>query len=455
MDLHAERQCIDELRGGELKKLLLLYDANFDGLYKYVLRRVGDSQETERIIRTTFLDAIGQAKNTPMDVQYLVWLYSLAKPRVWEYINEVSFPRDKGLIFTDKQAQVQSEDVLVRAENMIKKLSLEEREILRLKFFEEVTDGDVMTILGITDGSIGAKIYRVLKRSHFLLFGESDSRQGVYFGELSGFLAQIRELEKIGIPQALKIDLCADLLRRIEKREVDAEIEVEAGAKTEAGFGTEREIELESESGREGEEREGNNLPFKQKEPEPVYSNDPAKIYVEAVKQIKREEEEEAKKNRESFERGEKILEFVDKWKYVLAIVPIVFFIGIVSVVVYYFVDFSGGGAAGDKVTRGYPTICSSEVVFNGDFSDGERRSLNKDVSDAVCGSFDVKELEISKIRERKVMVNVDIDGGMIEYRFVRKNNEWRIVKYAKTSDSDQKSGKIYRNSRVPRGTAS
>jgi hypothetical protein len=55
--------------------------------------------------------------------------------------------------------------------------------------------------LGIEDGTIGPKIYRVLKRAHFLLFGESDERQGVYFGELSGFLARMRDLEYIDVPE--------------------------------------------------------------------------------------------------------------------------------------------------------------------------------------------------------------------------------------------------------------
>ena len=86
MDLYVERQCVDKMKGGNSKQFLLLLDANFVDVYGYVARRVGDRAEVEKIVRLTFLDALGQIGNTPTDVSYLIWLYSLAKPRVWDYI---------------------------------------------------------------------------------------------------------------------------------------------------------------------------------------------------------------------------------------------------------------------------------------------------------------------------------------------------------------------------------
>ena len=98
MDLYAERQCVDAMKAGESSKFLLLFEDNFVETYKYVVRRVGDREEVERILRLAFLDALGQVQNTPVDVSYAVWLFSLGRPRVADYLAKQSMPSARGLI---------------------------------------------------------------------------------------------------------------------------------------------------------------------------------------------------------------------------------------------------------------------------------------------------------------------------------------------------------------------
>lgn len=407
MDLHAERQCIDGIKREDMKKFTLLFDAYFDDIYKYVKRRVGDGAETERITRVTFLEAINRRKEIPENIGFGVWLYSVAKPKVWEYINEVSFPRDKGIIFTDKNI-APGDDALERTERMLKKMSLEEREILRLKFFEEVSDGDVTTVLNVEEASIGVKIYRVLKRAHFLLFGESDEKQGIYFGELSGFLSRIRELEKIGIPEGFKLSLRADIDMRISRR--DDGLEVPPPLPQEISVAVE----------------------------EKIGSDDPAKIFVEAVREMKKEEQEEQKEQEE-----DQFVNFIERWKNLLILIPVFVFAMVVSIIVINFVDFGNG----DLIPRGYPTICEKDVNFYGVFSDGDKRAINKQISNVVCDKFDVENLQIARRGQDTVEVSVDIEMALLEYTFVRENNDWEIKRYEKIIDSDEKPGKIYRNS--------
>lgn len=418
MDLYVEKQCVDQIKAGNMKRFLLLFDANFADLYRYVARRVGESEQVERIARLTFLDALVQTQATPSDTAYLVWLYSLARPRVWEDISRSSFPEKQGLISSTPEAAVpgsDAEEALNKVEKMMKKLSLEEREIFRLKFFEEVSDGDVMTILGVSEGTIGAKIYRVLKRAHFLLFGESDERQGVYFGELTGLLSRVRGLEKIVIPEVFKLSLRADLSARIDRREFAVEAE---GPKMPP-------VTIMNEDSRE----------FKG-------SNDPAKIFVEAVKEMRDEEEAQRLRNQLKIEREERVFDFVERWKWLFAAIPAAIFVGIVGFFAFR-VFFNG------VIERGYPVACETEVVFKGDFSNGEKRSVNKGVSDRICGKFEVNKLLITRLEDGKVKVNVDVPNWMLEYKFakkIKKASPWRIKEYARTLSSNEKSGKISRN---------
>lgn len=429
MDLYVERQCIQQMRDGNIKQFLLLFDANFVELYKYVSRRVGVGEVADKIIRLTFLDALGQIQTTPSEGSYLVWLFGLTKSRVWEEISRSSFPERQGLISAvpaDGQPQSsENEEAIMKVEKMMKKLSLEEREIFRLKFFEEVSDGDVMTIIGISEGAIGAKIYRVLKRAHFLIFGESDERQGVYFGELTGLLSRVRELERIMIPEVFKLSLRADLSSRIDRREfaINSEPMEEEGPKAPP-------VTVVTEA-------------FKG-------SNDPAKIFVEAVKEMREEEEIQRLQDNLRFEKEEKVFDFLEKWKWAFALVPGVVFFGLIGIFIFNL--FIGDGL----IKRGYITACNIEVSFKGDFGDGEKRNVNKGISDKICGHFDVKKLLITRLDDGKVQVNVDVPQWLLEYKFAKKlkdpsagvaaaiNSEnWRIKEYARTLSGDEKSGKI------------
>lgn len=421
MDLYVERQCVEQIKKGNTKQFLLLFDASFQDLFKYVARRGGSGEDVENTVRLVFLDALGQIQNTPQDVSYSVWLYSLAKPRVWDQISKASFPEKQGLISAtpDGNSDAGVEDLVARTEKIMKKLSLEEREILRLKFFEEVADGDVMTILGMEEGTIGSKIYRVLKRAHFLLFGEGDERQGVYFGELSGFFSRTREVEKITIPEVFKLSLRADLSGRIERREfaVDADPVEEMGPK-------EPPVKIISE--------------------EFIGSSDPAKVFVEAVKEMRAEEELQRVRDQLKLEREEKVFDFFERRKKTLVVIPSVIFVGLLAFFLVKAFDVSLFEEEG--IERGYPTECSIDVEFKGEFSYEEKISVNLGISDRICSNFDVKKLVIARQGDDKVKVNVDVLDGLLEYKFVRETDDWKIKEYVRINSSDEKSGQVQRS---------
>ena len=409
MDLYVEKQCVDKMRGGSAKQFLLLYDANFVDVYKYVARRVSDRAKVEKIVRLTFLDALGQIGNTPTDVSYLIWLYSLAKPRVWDYIARGSASGQSGLVTPFDLEKKENEEVVRRVDKMMKKLSLEEWEILRLKFFEEVADGDLITVLGIEEGKVGKRIYQVLKRAHFLLFGEEEGKKKVYFGKLSGLFEKVRRLEEVEVPEILKLSLKADFTNRIERK----------------NFAIVGEIVEEKK-------------PFEIKEkPVGKGSNDPAKIFVEAAREMKEEEAEKRVRQQEDLDRRERTYDIVDRWKGVVALVPVVLFVWIVLFVVLNFGDFFGG------VKRGYSNSCEVEVDFDGDFSDGVRRSVDVGITNRICEHFEVSEMQVVYVDGGVVNVEVDVVDWFLEYEFVRKDNEWRIQKYARTSYSNQESGQV------------
>jgi DNA-directed RNA polymerase specialized sigma24 family protein len=403
MDLHVEKQCVDQMKSGNTRQFLMLFDAYFLDLYKYAARRVMHGEDIELIVRLTFLDALGQIQNTPSDTGYLMWLYSLAKPRVFDYLSRASFPEKRGLIDANA-VNVGAEKGQV--DNMFQKLSLEEREIIRLKFFEEVTDGDVMVILGETEGTIGARIYRVFKRAHLLLFGESDARQGVYFGELSGFLSRVRNLENIIVSDAFKLSLRMDISQRIDRRDFAIDVNPE--------------------------DEVSQTPPFIAKDEGKTGSGDLAKIFVDAVKEMKEEEKIKAIEDQLKEERMEKLYDIFDKFKGVLLVFPAVVLAVVIGIFVY---KYAGVENAGDlnKIKRVYLTSCDISVVYVGNFSDAEKRKINEGVSDRLCGHFDVNNLVIRRGGDGAIRVALGIPDWFLKYKFARKVDEWRIKEYERT----------------------
>lgn len=442
MDLYVERQCVDQMKAGDAKKFLMLFEAYFASVYSYVARRVDDSQEIERIVRLAFLDAVGQIQNTPNDTAYVVWLYSLAKPRAWSYMNKASFPKKQGLIDSDavesdRAAEPFTDMTIQKVSNMFKKLTMEESEILRLKFFEELADGDVLFVLGGEESLIGPKIYRVLKRAHFLLFGESDQKQGVYFGELSGLLERAKSLEKIDVPEAFKLSLKADLEAKQSRKESAFESAFEAPVNA----------PFEAPIFPEDFDNGGGKAPWEEIKPEEkiehVGSNDPAKIFVQAVKEM-REEEAAVKANIsaiDEFEEKEKLLEIFDKLRWLLILVPVVLFTTIVIVVIRNLWP-------DQKIQRFVAAdICAEEAIFKGGLTDDEKKDIGKNIVKEICENFEVKKLTVDKIADNKIKINVDVTGAVLEYKLAKENSRWLIKKYAKTPDSDQEQGKVSRDS--------
>ncbi len=447
MDLYVEKQCVSQMKAGNAKQFLMLFDAFFDDLYRYVARRVDSPADIRKIVKLTFLDALGQIQNTPEDSGYLVWAYALAFPMVRDSIAKSSFSGpDFGSEEDVSGRSAEDNDIVAMTEKVMKKMTLEEREIVRLKFFEQVSDGDVMTVLGLSEESVGIKIYRVLKRLHFLLFGDNRTKTGVYFGDVSGLFEKARSLEKIEIQDLFKLELRTTISNKIDRQDLAIDAEVVADKEVRAEEWTVKASPFEEPQ---------------EKDILSVGSDDPAKVFVKAAQQmtdsdwadletekqekIRKIEEDEAVSN--GFDH-EKLMDFLEKWKGVLIGAPMfLFFVVGVYVALNIFV-FNG------KIERGYPVVCAAAkagvvdfsggifggilpsnnpISGDGKFYDAEKRSIASQIVNKACGAFKVESLVVKKVDDTTLQVNVAVKDWKMEYKFVKNDQQWRIKKFLKT----------------------
>jgi len=75
-------------------------------------------------------------------------------------IADLTVDQNRDAVVKEKQAEVQK---------VLDQLDDEEREIIRLKFFEEVSNIEIAEIMGLSANHIGVKVYRTLKKVKQLL----------------------------------------------------------------------------------------------------------------------------------------------------------------------------------------------------------------------------------------------------------------------------------------------
>ena len=144
--------------------------------------------------------------------------------------------------------------------------------------------------------------------------------------------------------------------------------------------------------------------------------------------------------------QSEQRFDFIERWRYALAFIPAFLFVIVAG---YVLVDLFNLFGENTRL-RGYPTSCAIEVEFEGVLADGEKREINKQVSSRICDHFgEVGALKVSRDDvESPVQVAVDLPEWMLDYDFVRKSGEYRIRKYVRNLNSDEKPRKVQRDTR-------
>ncbi len=162
----------------DTEKFILLYDKYFDQIYRYIYRRVDDKETVQDLVSQTFYDALAHLQSYEWrGFPFSSWLYKIAHNNVLKWYRDHNKVRvieiDQAHQVVDTQADqhgdaIQNEQKS-EIQNLLHKLDPDEQEIIRLKYFEEVSNIEIAEIMGLSPNNIGVKIYRTLKKLKQLL----------------------------------------------------------------------------------------------------------------------------------------------------------------------------------------------------------------------------------------------------------------------------------------------
>lgn len=146
-----------------------LYDLYVDRLFRYAYRQMGDEALAQEVTAVAFEKALHHIQEyEPRGVSFLAWLYRIARNEAislhrkrkwlapWRIIGQTE-PR-----VTETAVQRQQE--FHQLHQALARLSAKDREIIQLRYFEELASEEVAAVLDCSVDNVYVRLHRALKK---------------------------------------------------------------------------------------------------------------------------------------------------------------------------------------------------------------------------------------------------------------------------------------------------
>jgi RNA polymerase sigma-70 factor (ECF subfamily) len=170
---------IDRARSGDRAAFGELYDTHVDAVYRYVLYRVREPSDAEDLTSEVFTRAFANIHRYRWQGKsFLAWLYTIARNAVTDRrrrerptvdLDDAYGVAEEGPTAHDRAVRGEQVDALRGA---VKHLTVEQQEVLVLRFVENMSSRQVAKVLGKNEGAIRALQFRALGRLRKLLTSE-------------------------------------------------------------------------------------------------------------------------------------------------------------------------------------------------------------------------------------------------------------------------------------------
>lgn len=170
-------------RQGQSKALSELYDHFFEKIYRFIYYRVGHKETAEDLTEDIFVKAFGSLKNLKSDAVFESWLYQIARNKVIDYyrskkllvpIDEIENTLEYSTNVIDNVNLGFEQKILLR---LLKELTTEQQTIIKLKFFEELSNDIIAKITGKEEGAIRVIQHRAITKLRSLIKSDYPSQE--------------------------------------------------------------------------------------------------------------------------------------------------------------------------------------------------------------------------------------------------------------------------------------
>lgn len=163
-----EEECITRAQRGDVAAFSELVARFQDRIYRFLVRLTGSREDALDLTQETFLRAFQSLAAWHADAQFTTWLFRIARNQAFDLLRRrktVEFVAlDDDMDFADSapgpQATLETAQRLRALDAALRRLPLEQREILLLRELEELPYEDIATVLGLNLGTVKSRIAR-------------------------------------------------------------------------------------------------------------------------------------------------------------------------------------------------------------------------------------------------------------------------------------------------------
>jgi len=173
-----EKKEVDKQRDRE-NRLAGLYDEYFDRIARYIYVRIGDRNEAEDLAGEVFVKALESLKSyKERGIPMQAWLFRIAHNLVVDHLRKArrlkTVPIDTVQIEAreDPVATAEKSIEVERVNKAMQKLTPEQREVVRLRFFGDLSSKEVGAILRKSDGAVREMQRAAIEKLRGLLTSE-------------------------------------------------------------------------------------------------------------------------------------------------------------------------------------------------------------------------------------------------------------------------------------------
>jgi RNA polymerase sigma-70 factor (ECF subfamily) len=171
----AERRLAARLRAGDPGALEDAYRAYSAATFGLLLRLLGEREAAEDVQQQVFTEVWRRAADyDPRRAGLLTWVMTIARSRAIDHLRRrIPEPRDPQL--SDARTVAPDADALLerwRLAHLLGRLPEEERVLLRLRFYDELSQSEISAATGIPIGTVKARMVRGLTRLREMIEAE-------------------------------------------------------------------------------------------------------------------------------------------------------------------------------------------------------------------------------------------------------------------------------------------
>jgi RNA polymerase sigma-70 factor, ECF subfamily len=167
----TDEELFQEWQSGIADALATLVQRHHAPLVGYLYRLLGDAQQAEDLAQETFFRLVRHASSYRYPHPFLPWLYSIARNLARDYqgsgyqrhVDPNAELPEMLIDDADPQIWVERQELQADLLNALTQLSFEQREVLSLRFGQQLSVKEIADVLDVPAGTVKSRTFSALR----------------------------------------------------------------------------------------------------------------------------------------------------------------------------------------------------------------------------------------------------------------------------------------------------